>query len=162
VLTLVAKWDGGWADKDPDPLLAATLTPDGLNVPACQPPAGTLNEAVAPGNCRCVQQQLCDPAPLANFAAWPVGAALPVGNASCFCVDAVNNTTLLAPGDGLCDPDVAGNPQPIWATVPPLFSCGATLYKPYWQAVSSGPYVWHCHIVDHEDNEMMRPTLVIP
>ncbi|MHB9032633.1 MAG: multicopper oxidase domain-containing protein, partial [Anaerolineae bacterium] len=19
-------------------------------------------------------------------------------------------------------------------------------------------YVWHCHIVDHEDNEMMRPT----
>jgi spore coat protein A len=21
-------------------------------------------------------------------------------------------------------------------------------------------YVWHCHIVDHEDNEMMRPTLV--
>ena len=26
---------------------------------------------------------------------------------------------------------------------------------------SSGPgYVWHCHILDHEDNEMMRPTLV--
>jgi spore coat protein A len=23
-------------------------------------------------------------------------------------------------------------------------------------------YVWHCHIVDHEDNEMMRPTLVTP
>jgi spore coat protein A, manganese oxidase len=22
-------------------------------------------------------------------------------------------------------------------------------------------YVWHCHIVDHEDNEMMRPDLVI-
>jgi FtsP/CotA-like multicopper oxidase with cupredoxin domain len=22
-------------------------------------------------------------------------------------------------------------------------------------------YVWHCHIVDHEDNEMMRPTSVI-
>ncbi len=22
-----------------------------------------------------------------------------------------------------------------------------------------GPgYVWHCHIVDHEDNEMMRPS----
>lgn len=28
---------------------------------------------------------------------------------------------------------------------------------------SSGPgYVWHCHIVDHEDNEMMRPTEVEP
>jgi FtsP/CotA-like multicopper oxidase with cupredoxin domain len=23
-------------------------------------------------------------------------------------------------------------------------------------------YVWHCHIIDHEDNEMMRPTEVIP
>ena len=23
-------------------------------------------------------------------------------------------------------------------------------------------YVWHCHIVDHEDNEMMRPDLVTP
>lgn len=26
-----------------------------------------------------------------------------------------------------------------------------------------GPgYVWHCHIVDHEDNEMMRPYLPVP
>jgi FtsP/CotA-like multicopper oxidase with cupredoxin domain len=26
-----------------------------------------------------------------------------------------------------------------------------------------GPgYVWHCHIIDHEDNEMMRPYLVAP
>jgi len=23
-------------------------------------------------------------------------------------------------------------------------------------------YVWHCHILDHEDNEMMRPTEVLP
>ena len=28
---------------------------------------------------------------------------------------------------------------------------------------SAGPgYVWHCHIVDHEDNEMMRPYLPVP
>ncbi len=28
---------------------------------------------------------------------------------------------------------------------------------------SQGPgYVWHCHIVDHEDNEMMRPYKVLP
>jgi FtsP/CotA-like multicopper oxidase with cupredoxin domain len=33
---------------------------------------------------------------------------------------------------------------------------------PYWEPVTSGPYVWHCHIVDHEDNEMMRPSLVVP
>ena len=23
-------------------------------------------------------------------------------------------------------------------------------------------YVWHCHIIDHEDNEMMRPYRVTP
>jgi spore coat protein A len=23
-------------------------------------------------------------------------------------------------------------------------------------------YVWHCHIIDHEDNEMMRPSAVNP
>jgi len=28
---------------------------------------------------------------------------------------------------------------------------------------TSGPgYVWHCHIIDHEDNEMMRPYQVVP
>jgi len=26
----------------------------------------------------------------------------------------------------------------------------------------TGRYVWHCHIIDHEDNEMMRPYLVVP
>lgn len=27
----------------------------------------------------------------------------------------------------------------------------------------TGPgYVWHCHILDHEDNEMMRPLLILP
>ena len=26
---------------------------------------------------------------------------------------------------------------------------------------SGSDYVWHCHIIDHEDNEMMRPTRVI-
>lgn len=25
-----------------------------------------------------------------------------------------------------------------------------------------GLYVWHCHIVEHEDNEMMRPYVVMP
>lgn len=26
----------------------------------------------------------------------------------------------------------------------------------------SGRYVWHCHILEHEDNEMMRPYQVVP
>jgi spore coat protein A len=25
-----------------------------------------------------------------------------------------------------------------------------------------GRYVWHCHILEHEDNEMMRPYDVLP
>jgi FtsP/CotA-like multicopper oxidase with cupredoxin domain len=38
----------------------------------------------------------------------------------------------------------------------------APVSTPYWEAVTAGPYAWHCHIVDHEDNEMMRPLLVLP
>jgi spore coat protein A, manganese oxidase len=26
----------------------------------------------------------------------------------------------------------------------------------------NGVYVWHCHITDHEDNEMMRPDMILP
>ena len=25
-----------------------------------------------------------------------------------------------------------------------------------------GRYVWHCHLLEHEDNEMMRPFEVVP
>ena len=28
--------------------------------------------------------------------------------------------------------------------------------------VSPGQFVWHCHIVEHEDNEMMRPYRIGP
>ena len=34
---------------------------------------------------------------------------------------------------------------------------------PYPFDATTGPgYVWHCHILDHEDNEMMRPYTVVP
>jgi len=33
-------------------------------------------------------------------------------------------------------------------------------YDPIMQQGGHG-YVWHCHIIDHEDNEMMRPDLVV-
>jgi len=26
----------------------------------------------------------------------------------------------------------------------------------------AGRYVYHCHMLEHEDNEMMRPYLVLP
>jgi spore coat protein A, manganese oxidase len=36
-----------------------------------------------------------------------------------------------------------------------------TNYYPFDPTVGPG-YVWHCHILDHEDNEMMRPYVVTP
>ncbi len=35
---------------------------------------------------------------------------------------------------------------------------GVNLYK--FDATTGPGYVWHCHIIDHEDNEMMRPYIV--
>jgi len=36
------------------------------------------------------------------------------------------------------------------------------LFFPYDPSALNGYYVWHCHITDHEDNEMMRPTQFVP
>jgi spore coat protein A len=36
------------------------------------------------------------------------------------------------------------------------------LYYPFDPNAGGHGYVWHCHIVDHEDNEMMRPYSVTP
>lgn len=41
----------------------------------------------------------------------------------------------------------------------PAGSTGSFAFDP--NALGRG-YVWHCHIIDHEDNEMMRPDLVVP
>jgi spore coat protein A len=30
------------------------------------------------------------------------------------------------------------------------------------QFTTPGQFVWHCHIVEHEDNEMMRPFRIGP
>jgi spore coat protein A, manganese oxidase len=55
-------------------------------------------------------------------------------------------TTIVATWDGKWNETL-----PVLPTDPPAY-----------QPVTAGPYVWHCHIVDHEDNEMMRPSLVMP
>lgn len=36
------------------------------------------------------------------------------------------------------------------------------LYWTYRPDALNGAYVWHCHITDHEDNEMMRPSQFVP
>jgi len=49
-----------------------------------------------------------------------------------------------------------------WApTDLPATTAAADAYYPFEPNGGHG-YVWHCHIIDHEDNEMMRPNLVIP
>jgi FtsP/CotA-like multicopper oxidase with cupredoxin domain len=59
------------------------------------------------------------------------------------------NAGPLAPGNA---PGTAGCPNGT-------LGCQA----PYtYESVTSGPYVWHCHINSHEDSEMMRTSLVVP
>jgi FtsP/CotA-like multicopper oxidase with cupredoxin domain len=39
---------------------------------------------------------------------------------------------------------------------------GTDLFWTYQPNALNGVYVWHCHITDHEDNEMMRPDMFLP
>jgi FtsP/CotA-like multicopper oxidase with cupredoxin domain len=42
----------------------------------------------------------------------------------------------------------------------PAGTPAASAYFPFDTNANGQGYVWHCHIIDHEDNEMMRPDLV--
>ena len=44
----------------------------------------------------------------------------------------------------------------------PLNAPAADLSWTYLPNAVNGVYVWHCHITDHEDNEMMRPDMFLP
>jgi FtsP/CotA-like multicopper oxidase with cupredoxin domain len=51
-----------------------------------------------------------------------------------------------------------------WApTELPVSAPAPALHYPFDPSGDGGVfnYVWHCHIIDHEDNEMMRPDLVL-
>jgi spore coat protein A len=51
-----------------------------------------------------------------------------------------------------------------WAPIAlPAATSAADAFYPFDPSGGGGHgYVWHCHIIDHEDNEMMRPTSVQP
>ncbi len=132
VLTVIAKWDGGWADTGN----GAACTAGTL----CNPAAATFTSAdpnplsATYGTPIPVTQQVCaTPAP---------GAPTMTGNTACACVPDATGLVCALPE------------APLMTTV--------AVPTPFWEPVTAGPYVWHCHIVDHEDNEMMRPTLVLP
>jgi len=44
----------------------------------------------------------------------------------------------------------------------PVGATGQAAAYPFDTNAGGHGYVWHCHIVDHEDNEMMRPDIVQP
>ena len=55
-------------------------------------------------------------------------------------------------------PGTAGCPL----TATGAYSCaGLNAASFVYEPVTSGPYVWHCHINSHEDSEMMRTSLVV-
>jgi len=55
-----------------------------------------------------------------------------------------------------------------WAPTDKAISDPAVIYPdpnlvfPFDPNALGRDYVWHCHIIDHEDNEMMRPDQVMP
>jgi spore coat protein A len=51
-------------------------------------------------------------------------------------------------------PEETGWQDTAWVDPNQMMSIVATFDKP-------GDYVWHCHILSHEDNEMMRPYTVV-
>ena len=55
---------------------------------------------------------------------------------------------------------VRANPGEITRIMVP-FGANAAPGVPFGQSFT-GDYVWHCHILEHEDHEMMLPYKVIP
>ena len=67
------------------------------------------------------------------------------------------------------DPNEAGwkdtlrmNPGEVTRIIVRFAPFSAAVVTPYsFDATAEPGYVWHCHILDHEDNEMMRPYKVV-
>jgi FtsP/CotA-like multicopper oxidase with cupredoxin domain len=59
-------------------------------------------------------------------------------------------------------PGTAGNTCVVAPGVNPPVATACTAAGFSYEPVTSGPYVWHCHINSHEDSEMMRTSLVVP
>ncbi len=68
---------------------------------------------------------------------------------------------------------VAANEQQVWkdmVMVPPAgtpFDAGVNVQYPGYVRIRAkftrpGTYMWHCHILSHEENDMMRPFMVMP
>lgn len=139
---------GGW-----DPMLNAPCAP-GVYCPSFGPPLG--------------------------YGPSPASGGKYGGNPDVYAVDPKNKKPLYMSGKALpADPNERGWKDTViaypgqvtrlavrWApTDLPIQTSSslASLYYPFDPngGASGHGYVWHCHIIDHEDNEMMRPDLVL-
>jgi FtsP/CotA-like multicopper oxidase with cupredoxin domain len=80
-----------------------------------------------------------------------------VVNRQAILVDEEHGTVQVAPGSSPRDPEPweAG-----WKDTVTAYPGEVTRVKIRFE--QAGQYVWHCHIVSHEDNEMMRPYRIGP
>ncbi len=62
--------------------------------------------------------------------------------------------------------DAAGNPVDFSAitnglpTTDPRYGTGGSGTPPPSPRTGGNEYVWHCHILEHEEHDMMRPLVV--
>jgi FtsP/CotA-like multicopper oxidase with cupredoxin domain len=72
-------------------------------------------------------------------------------------VDETNTTVQVAPGSSPTPPEPW---ETGWKDTVIAYPGQVTRIRA--QFNTAGQYVWHCHIVEHEDNEMMRPYRIGP
>ena len=117
---------------------------------------------------------------------WPAGLGYPGGSGSPFPYDIPNIPDGAVGGNPAISPFLTGsvmsaNPEEMgWKddiksfpgevatyvvryapTDKPINSAMKDLVFPFDPSLGPG-YVWHCHIVDHEDMDMMRPLIIMP
>ena len=72
-------------------------------------------------------------------------------------VDEVNKTFQVVPGSAPLPPEPWENG---WKDT--VIALPGQVTRVRAQFTTPGQFVWHCHIVEHEDNEMMRPYRIGP
>jgi FtsP/CotA-like multicopper oxidase with cupredoxin domain len=94
--------------------------------------------------------------PPAFESGWKDASKVPPGQVTTIVADWIQRYDSSGPANA---PGTAGCPSG-------QAGCAATCTGGYcsykYDDVTSGPFVWHCHINSHEDSEMMRTSLVVP
>jgi spore coat protein A len=82
--------------------------------------------------------------------------------------EVVNRQALVVNEDGETEPParLVGDPRPpeAWESgfKDTVIAYPGEVTRLRARFVNPGQFVWHCHIVEHEDNEMMRPYRIGP